>query len=179
MDGNLLKQGNVILDCHPSSEILLNADLSAGHGLRACSNAETYIKLHKNAKLIVNGHFKMFFGSSIEVFSDGVLTLNGGYINVGTTIACACGITIGSNANIARNVFKYDSDHHHITDSKGNTKANSAVISIGNKVWIGTGAIILKGVSIGDGAVIGAGAVVTSNVPAGCTAAGNPAKVIQ
>jgi len=49
--------------------------------------------------------------------------------------------------------------------------------SIGNDVWIGTRAIILRGVSIGDGAVIGANAVVTKNVPSFSIVCGVPAKV--
>lgn len=52
-------------------------------------------------------------------------------------------------------------------------------VCIGNHVWIGQRAMILKGVSIGDGAIIAAGAVVTRDVPAGCLAAGVPAKVIR
>ena len=52
-------------------------------------------------------------------------------------------------------------------------------VYIGKKVWIGVGAIILKGVTIGDGAIIGAGSVVTKDIPAGCLAIGNPAKVIK
>lgn len=39
--------------------------------------------------------------------------------------------------------------------------------------------MILKGVSVGDGAIIAADAVVTRDVPAGCLAAGVPAKVIR
>ncbi len=41
---------------------------------------------------------------------------------------------------------------------------------------IGTGAIILPGVTIGEGALIGAGAVVTGDVPPGATVVGNPAR---
>lgn len=48
-------------------------------------------------------------------------------------------------------------------------------VSIGNHVWIGTGATILKGVTIGDSAVVGAGAVVTRDVPTNCLVAGVPA----
>jgi len=44
---------------------------------------------------------------------------------------------------------------------------------------IGTGAIILPGVTIGEGALIGAGAVVTKDVPAGALVVGNPAKVVR
>lgn len=54
-----------------------------------------------------------------------------------------------------------------------------APIRIGNDVWIGANATILKGVNIGDGAVVGAGAVVTRNVPAFAIVVGNPAKVVR
>lgn len=50
---------------------------------------------------------------------------------------------------------------------------------IGNDVWIGTGAIILKGVNIGDGAVVAAGAVVTKDVPPYTIVGGVPANVIR
>ena len=52
-------------------------------------------------------------------------------------------------------------------------------IHIGKRVWIGSGAIVLPGVTIGDNSVIGAGSVVTKDVPADCVYAGNPAKLIK
>jgi maltose O-acetyltransferase len=52
-------------------------------------------------------------------------------------------------------------------------------VIIGDDVWIGHGAVILKGVTIGDRAVIGAGAVVTRGVPADTVVAGNPARVVK
>ncbi len=51
--------------------------------------------------------------------------------------------------------------------------------TLGEDVLIGAGAVILGGVFIGDGAKIGANAVVTSDVPAGKTAVGIPAKIIE
>ncbi|WP_299007652.1 CatB-related O-acetyltransferase [uncultured Shewanella sp.] len=50
---------------------------------------------------------------------------------------------------------------------------------IGNDVWIGTGAVILSGVSIGDGAVVGAGSIVTKDVLPFEIVAGTPARVIK
>jgi len=44
---------------------------------------------------------------------------------------------------------------------------------------IGTGAVLLGGITIGEGAVVGAGSVVTRDVPAGSVVAGNPARVIR
>ena len=52
-------------------------------------------------------------------------------------------------------------------------------VTIGENVWIGSGAIILPGVTIGDDSIIGAGSVVTKDIPAGVTAVGNPCKVLR
>lgn len=46
-------------------------------------------------------------------------------------------------------------------------------------VWVGTGAIILGGVTVGEGSIVGAGAVVTKSVPPFSIVAGNPAKVVK
>ena len=48
-----------------------------------------------------------------------------------------------------------------------------------DKVWIGAGAIITKGVTIGDGAIVAAGAVVDKDVPERTIFGGVPAKKIK
>jgi acetyltransferase-like isoleucine patch superfamily enzyme len=50
---------------------------------------------------------------------------------------------------------------------------------VGNNVWIGYGACILRGVTIGDNAVIGTSAVVTRDVPANAVVAGVPARILR
>jgi len=50
---------------------------------------------------------------------------------------------------------------------------------IGNDVWVGAAALVLKGVTVGDGAVIGAGSVVTKDVPPYAIVTGNPAQIIR
>ena len=57
-------------------------------------------------------------------------------------------------------------DHDHIMTADGVLGDTlSAPVEIGNKVWIGANAVILKGITIGDGAVIAAGAVVNKDIP--------------
>ena len=52
-------------------------------------------------------------------------------------------------------------------------------VKIGCRVWIGSHATILPGVTIGDNAVVAAGAVVTKDVEPNMVVAGVPAKVIK
>ncbi len=52
-------------------------------------------------------------------------------------------------------------------------------VIIGDNVWIGMNAIILKGVTIGDNSIIAAGAVVTKDVPPNTVVAGNPARFVK
>jgi len=72
----------------------------------------------------------------------------------------------------------------HDYNKKGPERINTVPsikgdIHIHKGVWIGSGAIILGGVTIGENAVIGAGSVVTKNVEKDTMVAGNPAKFIK
>lgn len=75
-------------------------------------------------------------------------------------------VIIGSNATIYNGVtigLKHDNDRSGPT--------------IGNNVYIGTGAKILGSIRIGNNVSIGANAVVLNNVPDNCIAVGIPAKI--
>jgi acetyltransferase-like isoleucine patch superfamily enzyme len=102
--------------------------------------------------------------------------LNSGFINEGVQITCASKIIIGKECAIARDVVIRDYDGHMV-DIPGYEKAKP--INIGNHVWIGSRAMVLKGVTIGDGTIVAAGSVVTKDLPSKCIAAGVPAKVIK
>lgn len=86
------------------------------------------------------------------------------------------GITINHDTNISSHTI-FITGSHNIDDPK--FTASFKPINIGHHCWIGTGAIILQGVSIGDGAVIAAGAVVTKDVPSNEVWGGVPAKFIR
>lgn len=133
--------------------------------------------LRHGATLEVRSNFKIFSGARVFVNKDAELILGSGYINNGVNLHCFKRIEIGEDVAIADNVSIRDSDNHVIT-GPGDYKTTKPV-RIGNHVWIGMNAVILKGVTIGNGAVIAAGAVVTRDVPERCLAAGVPARVVK
>ena len=98
------------------------------------------------------------------------------FINSGCHFQDQGGIYIGDDALIGHNVILATVDHDLDPYDRHNCYAP---IMIGNRVWIGSGAIITKGVCIGDGAVIAAGAVVTRNVAENTVVGGVPAKLIK
>lgn len=79
-------------------------------------------------------------------------------------------ITLGSGVVVSFRVTIVV--HDHVTDTV-------APVIVEDDVFIGTGAIVLPGVTIGKGAVVAAGAVVTADVPAGSVVGGIPAKPLD
>ncbi|MBG6214255.1 carbonic anhydrase/acetyltransferase-like protein (isoleucine patch superfamily) [Cryobacterium sp. CAN_C3] len=102
------------------------------------------------------------------------------------TISAAWDVSIGNRVLIGAGVLITDSDHHVVKPPPGASRRHLGFpeplekhrVIIGNDVFIGARAIVLKGVSIGDRSVVGAGSVVTSDVPADVIAAGNPSRVL-
>jgi maltose O-acetyltransferase len=101
------------------------------------------------------------------------------YVNRHTIIDAAESITIGEMCMIGPHCTIIDHDHGTARQETISAQAlRSAPVNIGRDVWIGAGAVVLKGVAIGEGAVIAAGSVVTKDVPAYSVVAGVPAQQI-
>ena len=133
------------------------------------------LSLSDNSKLVVDD-FRIYAGGKVCVAGGAELILGTGYINHNISIECFKRIEIGRNVCISDNVQIRDSDNHLI---KGKESESTKPIKIGDNVWIGMGAIILKGVTIGEGAIVAAGAVVNKDVPSHCLVGGVPAKIIK
>lgn len=124
----------------------------------------------------VEGEFDLYAGSSVIVERDAQLLLGSGFTNNGASIVCFAEISIGHDVAIGPEVYIRDSDSHVISDSSGPA---TQPITIGDHVWIGARAMVLKGVTINDGAIVAAGAIVTKDVPPETLVAGAPARVIR
>jgi acetyltransferase-like isoleucine patch superfamily enzyme len=109
-------------------------------------------------------------GATIELAAD--------YIGAGSFVIAVSAISIGKGSQIGEMAVVRDADHDH-SRPLAEMSFISERIRIGDDVWVGSGARILKGVIIGDGASVGAGAVVTSSVDAGDVVGGVPARSLR
>jgi serine O-acetyltransferase len=85
------------------------------------------------------------------------------------------GVVIGETAEIGDDVTLY----HGVTLGGTSWKEGKRHPTLGNGVVVGAGAKILGPIMIGEGAKIGSNAVVVKEVPAGATAAGIPARILD
>jgi acetyltransferase-like isoleucine patch superfamily enzyme len=156
----------------------------------------TSARFEKRAFISVRGSLRIFrengsiaVGEFTEFWPDVKLSCwgkdkaNRAVIKIGTS--CSIGdrteihagkcVEIGNNVIIAWDCVIMDRDYHSAEEGR----EVIIPVSIGNGVWIGCRAIILKGVKIGGGAVVAAGAVVTKDVDPFTLVAGNPARVVR
>jgi acetyltransferase-like isoleucine patch superfamily enzyme len=150
------------------------------------SALEVGLRLGANVTVYTWTEFSVEASGTVEIGDECVL--------VGAIFMCAERITLGKRVVASYHVTIADSDFHPLDPAArrldaianapgGNLGARPVVesrpVRIDDDVWIGIGAIILKGVHIGKGARVEAGAVVTRNVATGVVVAGNPARTVD
>jgi len=110
---------------------------------------------------------KVTIGNDVRINTDCILQAHGG-IEIGDFTMVAARVTIvTANHDLAcRGVEAFDT-------------LVEAPVRIGRHCWLGTGVIVLPGVTIGDGTVVGAGSVVTRDLPPGMICVGTPARPVR
>lgn len=140
------------------------------------SKKESVLFVRPNGKLIVNGTVRLLSGATLQVQKEASIEIGEAYINHNVTIIAANNMKLGNGLLISRNVTIFDSDFHKIIDSTDKQINTARNVEIGDHVWIGVNATLLRGTRIGEGAVIAAGSVVGGKIKEGTMAAGNPAR---
>lgn len=106
-------------------------------------------------------------GAKIRVRKDAVLKIGKNVsLNCNNMIVCREEIIIGDDVQLSPNVLIYDHDHDYsVVGGVKTGEYKTSPIKIGNNVWIGANAVILKGTTIGDNCVIGAGSILKGTYP--------------
>ena len=134
-------------------------------------------------------------GCSIFCTPNGRVSVgNGTSLGASSQIWAAENVTIGQYCMIAAEVVIRDNNTHPICPDKRRRQfdeyeyrdylemhedSETSPVVVGDNVWIGLRAMVLKGVNIGAGSIVAAGAVVTKDVPAMTIVGGNPAKMLK
>lgn len=153
-------------------------------GFRTWFYKTTGIKLKKNLDKI---NTKPFLHESSVIGQYTYLNSNAqvnSYVNIGKYCSISCDVIIAPDDHpinwLSTHPFQCDPEWSNLVGVNGlHFIAPNNHTIIMNDVWIGTRAIIKRGVTIGNGAIIGAGSVVTKDVPDYAIFAGNPAKLIR
>lgn len=141
--------------------------------------------------LVLASRVRVHTWTVFNVEPSGKISIGEETVLVGATFMCAGDITIGARTIVSYQVTIADCDFHprnpdlRLQDAIANAPGGdrslrppllAKSVTIEDEVWIGIGAMILKGVHIGRGARIGPGCVVTADVPPGAWVEGNPAR---
>lgn len=126
---------------------------------------------HKDSILLsknVRFRKKVCLNSSKGNHRQGLINIgNGVFMNNYSSIISRSSVTIGDNTIIGENVKIYDHNHRFNLKEKNikDQGFTESPVTIGENCWIGSNAVILKGVSIGNNCVIGSGVVVRESIP--------------
>lgn len=138
----------------------------------------------RNNRLLINDGVIFSEGGTLKLEDEGnTIRIGRGTSFVNAFIAASdynTEITFGEHCMISNRVVIRNSDVHSILNTEGQRINHGRSTHIGNHVWVGYGATILKGAIIGDNSIVGSQAVVPGReFPSGVVIAGNPAKVVK
>jgi acetyltransferase-like isoleucine patch superfamily enzyme len=172
----------VVKDLHLAAA-LLNAQF------RIRSRARVPLSTRLSGKILIRGGGRLVFGHGITLIGNVVpiefvshkgacITIGDHtFINYGSSISAHERVAIGRHCLLGHYTLILDNNEHDLHQHRMLPPSEPVVIE--DHVWIGSRVCILPGVRIGHHSAIGAGSVVTSNIPAHCLAAGNPARVVR
>jgi serine O-acetyltransferase len=115
----------------------------------------------------------LFWSSNVMLHSIEISPLS--KIGRNFNLAHTVGTVIGDGVEIGHDVTLYQ----NVTLGSKSSESGLRYPTIGNSVTIYPGSIVIGNVKVGDGATIGANSVVISDVPAGATVVGSPARIIN
>jgi len=141
----------------------------------------TQLEIGPNATLRVGRWAWIGHGSKIRVHEGEVSIGAKTVIGQDCTISAFQHVSIGRECILADRVMLIDFDHG-VTEVDRPIRLQGIYkrdVRVGNNVWIGYGACVLRGVSVGDNSVVGTSAVLTGDVPENAVVGGVPARVIR
>lgn len=155
-----------------AAELPGNVELGEGTWLHSAF-AFRHHRARGEAAVRVGRHSGVYRGSWFDTGPDAEVTIGDYTTIVGAIFATNGRVTVGDHVFIAHEVVIADGPF-----ARPGGHGTARDIEIGDGAWIGMRAVLLGGAVIGEDAVVGAGTVVDFEVPARCTVAGDPPRVL-
>lgn len=143
----------------------------------------------RGTRIQIGKDARVEFGRWVWIGRDSKIRCHEGRVTIGAktvmgeecTISAYHRVEIGRECIIADRVMMIDFDHNvqEVERPIREQGIYKRSVVIGDNVWVGYGAQILRGVTVGDNAIIGASAVVTKNVPDNAVVGGVPARILR
>ncbi len=134
--------------------------------------------MQEDSSFILTGKAMIQSGAMVFVGKGKTLKIGRSTFTSNIKILAHDDITIGDNCIFGWECQIFSGDGHPIYQGENIVNKDVPVV-IEDNVWVGSRALILKGVRVGKGSIVAAGAVVTKDVPQNCIVAGNPAKIVK
>jgi len=177
------------------TKLLLKA-IECVYGSNLSVDGKLWVWVQDKERISIGNNLKINsrFGSNLVGITNSAVfqCVDNGKITIGNNVGLSSvvlsarsEIVIGDNVKIGGNVRVFDHDYHSLDyearrdSTRDGVETRTKPVHIGRDVFIGTNALILKGVSIGERCVIGAGSVVTCNIPPDEIWAGNPSQCVR
>lgn len=143
---------------------------------------KSFLILAKGSLVVFKGKAVLSRGFTLRNGENAIATIGANFFaNQNFQMFSSTNMIVGDDVLIGWDVQLRDSDGHKIYKMGQTQQMNSSVpVSIGNHVWIGANAKVLKGVNVPNGSIVAMGSIVTSSVKESYTiVAGIPAKVVK
>ena len=164
------------------SRIILSGEMNIIEVNNALVSNTTINISGTNNKMIIEPEVKLR-GSTIHIRGNNCIIKIGKGTSFGGIRMVNTGenntINIGQNCLFADYIELWSSDTHTIQNNNNEKINPERPVTIGDRVWVGSHAIILKGVTINNDSIIGMGTLVTKDVPPFTISAGSPNRTIK
>ncbi len=171
----------------------LPANVSVGAGTQLTGDQAFRRFYGRRPDALVTGADCLLDGVQFAVGVDGSITIGDNCYFTNAVLLAEGDVRFGNRVVIGWNATIADTDFHPLppelrwadaeacsplADGTPRPEIPSRPVVVGDDVWIGPNAAVMKGVQIGAGAFIEPGSVVTADVPARARVMGNPARVV-
>lgn len=170
-----MRNSHVLVEGHGNTILIGNKSLLNKVDI-AVSGYNNQLIIHDNVNFLEGGRIRIEDGNNIVEIADRTMLINCFFSVADTNTR----LIVGQDCLFSAGVVIRTSDSHSILNSSVERINSGGDVIIGNHVWVGYDATILKGSTIGDNSIVGTKSVVSGQkIEQNVVAVGNPCRTVK